>query len=521
MNLDEFLHNLHYESDKIKPRDWEANWDDAPLPYKLYRGLPVVELPANIPLHLEQKKRNAKPNLQEMSHFLKYTYGLTQVSQTLPFGEQTEEWTAYRRFAPSGGALYPSELYMYLKIEDLPEGIYHYDAAHHRLVCLRKGNFDSYLNRALGNRCDMSSTFGTVFSSTFFWKNFFKYHNFSYRLQGLDTGFVIGQLLETGRRMGFETGVYYHFLDRAIHHLLGLSEQEESVYAVIPLSVDPAMNWFTSDETEEPSTAASLCHELKPLDHQHYVRSKKICEYPMLIKMNEACMLDSFPTHKQMEKEKKEEPAHPFHLLPRVDRLSYDFSSACRNRYSPGMDFVQKPINQQTLSALLFEAFSTFSYRNDLDYAFQKPPYRVSLYCCMYNVKGVPNGSYSYDGSNHALQPIQEGDFRCRLQDGLLADTVNMTQVPLSFTISGHKDHYQSAYGYRGHRIQHMEAGILSQHLLLAASALNMGGHPLLGFDVQSYDDLYKLSERGKTSLLQIPLGCFRPHPRLQGNLYN
>ena len=126
---------------------------------------------------------------------------------------------SYRRFAPSGGALYPNELYVYLKIEDLPAGVYHYDVAHHRLVLLREGNFDSYIARALGNRCDISACFGTVFVSTMFWKNFFKYNNFSYRLQGLDAGVLIGQLLEVAKRFGFASGVYFQFLDRAINHL--------------------------------------------------------------------------------------------------------------------------------------------------------------------------------------------------------------------------------------------------------------------------------------------------------------
>jgi len=69
---------------------------------------------------------------------------------------------SYRRFAPSGGGLYPNELYVYLKIEDLPTGVYHYDVAHHRLVLLREGNYDSYIDSALGNRFDVSTCFGTV-----------------------------------------------------------------------------------------------------------------------------------------------------------------------------------------------------------------------------------------------------------------------------------------------------------------------------------------------------------------------
>jgi len=64
-----------------------------------------------------------------------------------------------------------------------------------------------------------------------------------------------------------------------------------------------------------------------------------------------------------------------------------------------------------------------------------------------------------------------------------------------------------------------MEAGILVQKLLLAASALDMGGHPLLGFDVNLADRIYNLSPSGKTSLIQIPIGPYRQRPWLMGRI--
>ncbi|MDM5317176.1 SagB family peptide dehydrogenase [Fictibacillus sp. b24] len=515
MNLDEFLYKLHYETHQITPPDWEVNWDDAPLPYKLYRGLPAVELSSEIPEILTQ---TTKPTLKEVSHFLWYTFGLTQVSQSFAFGDGADTWTTCRRFVPSGGALYPNELYLYLKLEDAAAGIYHYDVAHHRLVCLREGNFDDYVDRALGSRCDISSSFGAVFISTFFWKNFFKYHNFSYRLQGLDAGFAIGQLLEVGRRLGFETGVYYHFLDRAVNHLIGLDEKEESVYAVIPLSIDRKMSWFR-DKKHDGVTAKKLCAELPALHHQHYVRSKKIIDYHMLVKINEACMMDTFSSPRKMVDSQKDVFSGAAINLPMVEALSYDFSTACRSRYSPGMDFVLKPIKLHILSSLLHETVSRSAYRNDLDQGYQQIPERVTLTLSTYNIEGLSNGMYAYDVSKHALHQIAPGDYRNSLQDGLLSDFVNIAQIPLSVNIAGNRDHYQKSTGYRGHRIQHMEAGLLSHHLILAASALNMGGHPVLGFDVPWYDDLHQLNNRGKTSLLQVPIGYYRPHPRLQGSM--
>ena len=188
MELETFLHHLHFDTEKIFPPDWQVDWEDAPLPYKLYRGLPEIPLTADVPLTLKRREANLKPSLEELGHFLWYVYGLTQYSQSALNEETKEKAVSFaqsvRRFVPSGGALYPNELYVYVKLEDAPKGIYHYDVAHHRLILLREGNYDSYLSRSLGNSCDISDCFCTVFVSTVFWKNFYKYNNFSYRLKG-------------------------------------------------------------------------------------------------------------------------------------------------------------------------------------------------------------------------------------------------------------------------------------------------------------------------------------------------
>ncbi|TFE28651.1 SagB family peptide dehydrogenase [Cohnella luojiensis] len=517
MSLEAFLHNLHFDTGKIRPLDWKVDWDDAPLPYKLYRGLPVFPFSPEVPLTLEERKAPAKPGLREIGHFLWYVYGLTQLCQSI----YSLDSTLFRRFVPSGGGLYPNELYVYLKMEDLPAGMYHYDVAHHRLVLLREGLFDSYLVQALGNRCDVSACFGTVFVSTMFWKNFFKYNNFAYRLQGLDAGVLIGQLLEVSKRFGFSSGVYFQFLDRAVNHLIGLSEQEESVYAVIPLSVEPEITWFDNGNKRDGNVSASeLCRELTEIQHQHHVRSQRVMEYPMLIKMNEESMLETTRTFREMEKEKIVHSEEQAVALPDVNRLSYDLTSVSRKRYSPGMDFILRKINQLQLAALLQEATASFSYRNDLDGDNVNSESRVSLNACLYGIEGIPDGAYQYDSAAHALRLIRLGDHRFWLQQGMSMYDVNLFQVPICLHVEGYRDHFKTALGYRGYRIGQMEAGMLVQRLLLAASAIGMGGHPLLGFDVRLCDEIYKMAPQGKTTLIQIPVGTYRPNPRLEGSLH-
>ncbi|WCK55101.1 SagB family peptide dehydrogenase [Aneurinibacillus sp. Ricciae_BoGa-3] len=523
MSLEAFLHDLHFDTDKARPPDWEVDWEDAPLPYKLYRGLPGFPLSQEVPLTLQRRELPAKPELQELGHFLWYVFGLTQVCQTafpMDSMEDVSFMQSYRRFVPSGGALYPNELYIYLKIDDLPSGVYHYDVAHHRLVMLREGNFDSYLARALGNRCQMSACFGTVFVSTMFWKNFYKYSNFAYRLQGLDAGVLIGQLLEVAKRFDFESGVYFQFLDQAMNHLLGLCEQEESVYAVIPLSLKPASMWFANGNEENGVVSdTELTRELAAIRPDHFLRSRKVIEFPMLIKMNEASVIHSLGPPQQIEGQKSMNFEGQTIVLPEVKRLSYDLASVCRRRYSPSMDFVSGKVTLNQLSTLLQETMASFLYHNDLDKTSDILKSRVSLYGCLYSVEGISDGAYHYDSETHTLRQLRLGDHRLQLQYGMSADNVNLFQVPLCFHVAGDQDHLIRALGYRGYRIQQMEAGMLVQRLLLAASAVGMGGHPLLGFDVSTCDQIYKMDSQGKTSLIQIPVGPYREPSRLEGSL--
>ncbi|MDF2682369.1 MAG: oxidase [Brevibacillus sp.] len=527
MSLEAFLHELHFVTDKAKPVEYEVDWEDAPLSYKLYRGLPAITLSSEVPLTVEDRVVSEKPDQNELGHFLWYVFGLTQFSQTGmewdPMGNAFgPPMQSSRRFVPSGGGLYPSELYVYLKTEQSC-GIYHYDVAHHRLVLLREGNFDSYVARALGNRCDVSSCFAAVFVSTMYWKNYFKYHDFAYRLQGLDAGVVIGQLLEVAKRFGYEAGVYFQFLDQAVHHLLGVSEREEGVYAVIPLSVQPGISWFTnSKDGDRYSSAAELCEELPAISHEHYVRSRKVKEYPMLLRMNEASRFESARQFRSIGKEKsiREGVSHSV-ALPTVKRLIYDFASVCRKRYSPERDFVLGKVGQEQLAALLNEVAMSFPYRNDLDAEMEEPEFRVSLYGCLYNVEGIAAGAYRYDHTAHALQTVRHGDHRLWLQYAMSLGNVNLTQVPMCFHVAGDNDHLITTLGYRGYRVQQMEAGMLVQRLLLTATALGVGGHPLLGYDVNAVDELYQMAPKGKTSLIQIPVGAHRHRPRLQGSLHS
>lgn len=601
MQLSDFLNDLHFHIDNVRPPEMSVNWGDAPLPFKLYQGLPVVELPSDISLPKkpgEAMRENsgltgatapmgadvhsASAAIREVSGLLWYTYGLTGVCQAiLPPAEGVERMSTMqllRRYVPSGGGLYPSELYAYLKIDGLPRGIYHYDVAHHRLIRLREGNYDAYLERALGHRCPLSSCFGAVFVSTLFWKNFYKYNNFSYRLQGLDAGVLIGQLLEVCKHYGYKGTVYLQFLDTALSHLLGLNAAEESVYAVVPLSNRDAACLSNADDFWSPEcagatgqgqspalepgeassdctaveteTAEHLCGELPRLLHRYYLKSKKVLEYPTITAINDASMFHSTESFAEVKSEpqtasslaarvKRPQPmksrARRVVALPKPGRHSQDFGgafdtassavfeAACHKRYSPGLDFVPEKVSLEEVARLLWESTSSFGRPADVTVPLEEQAleseFGLSIACCSHGIDGLDDGAYIYDSEAHALRLLREGDHRLELQKGMSMPNVNLFQVPLCVHLVGHRNFYQSAFNYRGYRMQQMEVGMLLQRLLLTASAIGLAGHPLLGYDENVCDDIYDFSQSGQTCLIQVPVGHYRKTSRFESPL--
>ncbi|MGN7471230.1 SagB family peptide dehydrogenase [Brevibacillus sp. SAFN-007a] len=531
MSLERFLHDLHFATEKVRPPDLEVNWDDAPLPYKLYGGLPTVSLPAEVALSLVDEQVEGEPTMAQLGSLLYYAYGLAKISQTVFPQEEREGGLfpaqSYRRAIPSGGALYPNEVYLYAKLSYMTQGVYHYDVAHHRLVLLREGDFDAYVSQSLGQRCAVHHCFGVLFLSSYFWKNAYKYDLFSYRLQALDTGVLLGQWLALAAGCGMEAGVHYLFLDRAVNHLLGLSGSEESVYAIMPLTTKPQEAWplpapglSTGPASTGELTAERLICQLGRVRHRHKIGSQTQKDYPLLRKMNEAAMYESTasfgdpaavgepPGRKGEEKRHSLPPGSP----PRPDLAEF-----CRRRISPELDFVWRKIAQEQLGALLQEAFGAFRYRHDLGGTESALP---ALYVCIYRVEGIADGAYRYAPDRHSLVARQTGDQRQRLQAGMTLDNVNLFQVPLCFHVVGQRHHLRARWGYRGYRIQQMQAGIAVHRLLLAAFACGLGGHPLLGYDVAACDGIYGLSDEQETCLIQVPVGSYRQRVRLEGSLH-
>lgn len=486
--------------------DWEVDWNDAPLPYKQYQQGPLIHLAHEIPANFEPTAQI--PTLKDIGHLLWYVYGLTKmVYSTSPTDDPIHSAPVYRRFVPSGGALYPNEIYVYLQIKELPKGIYHYDVAHHALTLLREGDFAAYITDVLGKRGTIEHCFATIFISTLFWKNFFKYHNFAYRLQGLDSGVVIGQLLECTEQTPYQKTVYYQFLDKAANHLLGLSTEQESVYAIIALSAD---NMQLQQKSNDVCTSDTLCKALPSIHHTYKIKSKNILPYPLIEKIHTKALQNTTQDFTWVSATKNIQPkTNQMIQLPPADQKSKpSFYDICRKRTSPGMDFTLKPVTKKQLAAILQTATESITYANDFSKMTNLRELIIAGY--FHHVEDVPHGLYIYDPDTNTLKLLQTEDFRYDLQRATLEPHINLFQIPICLHIFGNPNYQTETLGTRGYRISQMQTGILVQRLALAASRIGFGAHPLLGFDTKKIDSLYSFDSNTYKSLIQIPIGPFR-----------
>ncbi len=463
-----------------RPIPQEVDWTNAPSLFKLYRGGPKLLLDDQTDDHaLGRFPLGQFP----LGRFLRDVYGLTRQrwvapSEVTPTGRRRTAGSSRSstlRPVPAGGARYPCELYLLAGPDQpVPPGVYHYDPAHHCLDALRDTAPEAGLSLLI---------------TVAFWKNVFKYGEFSYRLHSLDAGVLLGQSLAVASRYGLDPAVHFQFSDAALNRLLGLDPAYESVYAVITLApaltVDPA-----------PADANGLAGQ--PVT----THSTSIGLYPLPAKLHEAAMQQGggpWPKGDRVPAALADAPVsiHSAPLAP----ASLDLHAGLDRRRSSKGHFSPGAVSAQQLSALL--AGSMCGYASDLgdDESFIR---HTMLCCAVHNVEGIDSGVYYYDAARHALEQIRAGDVRAELQAAVTSLMFNMFQINLCFFPVANYAPRLAAYGDRWYRVQNMEAGIIVQRLYLAAAALGLGCHTQLGFHVDAVNALLGLGEGPLTSLIQV-----------------
>jgi SagB-type dehydrogenase family enzyme len=161
-------------------------------------------------------------SLNSLTSIIFNAYGLTN-SITLTFGVEQK-----LRGVPSGGALYPLELYVAaFRVDGLPAGIYHYNVEAHSLELVREGLFDADFGKAVFYE-EMFKTVSASFVITGVPKrSAFKYGERAYRFINLEAGHVGQNICLTARALGIGCLMVGGFYDDDIDSLVGIDGLNE------------------------------------------------------------------------------------------------------------------------------------------------------------------------------------------------------------------------------------------------------------------------------------------------------
>jgi SagB-type dehydrogenase family enzyme len=206
------------------------DWANKPEIYKSYPDSKTVKLPNQFSVatidftEVIQRRRSTR------------TFSTKPLSKVdLAFllwastGVQRTEYGHQFRTAPSAGALYPIETYIAANnVEEVKEGIYHYNIKEHLLEEIKVGNFGDQLTRAALDQ-EMCADSSVVFIWTaVFRRSVWKYSQRAYRYIYLDAGHIAQNLALAAVSLGCGSCEVGAFFDDEINSIVGIAEADES-----------------------------------------------------------------------------------------------------------------------------------------------------------------------------------------------------------------------------------------------------------------------------------------------------
>lgn len=232
------LYHLHSSHERARVIEPSIDPYAEPLRFRTYPGsartaLPGKDFELDMPLGAALERRRSirelvlRPlPLASLGRLLHASYGVRGHRKI------GVEW-AYDRPAPSAGGRYPLELYVAVRaVEDLADGVYHYDARAHELELVRAGTAQPILSElAIGQEVIESANVVLVVTAIR-QRTMWKYGQRGYRYVWIDAGHVGQNVYLVATAMGLGPTAIGGFFDRDVNALLELPEGEEAVYLI-------------------------------------------------------------------------------------------------------------------------------------------------------------------------------------------------------------------------------------------------------------------------------------------------
>lgn len=462
--------------ESIRRNPHSLDWNNQPLAFKIYTDIEQTPLPQDWPfvpmdalraiaMTCSESHTEVLPDLTTLAMILYLSGGITK-RRTYPGGE------IYFRAAACTGALYHIDLYLVCgELPGLEAGVYHFGPHDSALRRLRAGDYREILVRASGRESSVSQAPVTLVCTSTYWRNAWKYQARTYRHCFWDAGTLLANALASAAAVSLPTRVVTGFVDEEVNQLLDLDTDREVALALVPLGCSLR---------RIPETAPSV----EPLHLATAPLSKTAVDYPT-IRMTHAA--SSLTTAQEVAswrggssgRHERPPTGQLFPLSPGVQELPLTppLAHVIRHRGST-RHFAHEPLSLSQLSSLLAGATQGIS----ADFLSSPETSLTDLYLIVNAVTDLPPGTYVYHRGQHALELLQEGNFR---REAAYLGLGQQLPGDASVNIYGLTDltSVLARFGNRGYRAAQLEAAILGGKCYVAAYAQGLGATGLTFFD--------------------------------------
>ena len=487
----------------IRAMAHHLDWDNQPLPFKIYSNLPAIPLPQNllssgvpalkaISTIPSPATSGGRPNLQTLAEIFYFSAGITRRRRYAGV-------EMLFRAAACTGALYHVDLYVVCgDCEGLNAGVYHFSPQDFSLRQLRQGDYRSALVQATGEEPAISEASCVIASASTFWRNAWKYQARAYRHCYWDNGTILANLRAATAARNIPAKVVLGFVDATVCQLLALNEQREAPLSLVALG-----------RSAEKKTTFSL--PVEPVVFETTPLSNSEIDYPAMRRMHEASSLESgaevtewrrreeAPTKTTTDEAAREDQLFPLQS-PSDEALPKESIEEVITRRGSTREFSRDAITFAELSSMLDRA--TRGVTTDF---LDSHETLNDLYLIVHAVEGLPSGAYVFSRQQRALELLKPGDFR---RDagylGLGQEIPADCSVNIYFMVDMHR--VLERLGNRGYRAAQLEAAIMGGRIYLSAYALGLGASGLTFFD-DDVTEFFSPDAAGKSVMFLIAVG--------------